>query len=173
MKRNWVWTLLASLVLCVGVASSLWALSGCTRPPQGTAFLRGFSLTEVASKAGESEWHILEDRVYEPFPAMARSKRIARRVVAQSRLPNAELGRFVSEFQKAASATLDAHGARPTGKFELTEDTTTVIDSLPVRSRLDLPRRYYAIGDVHGVADIWCLAESDRVTVIVSLIEGM
>lgn len=173
MKRNWVWTLLVSLVLCVGVASSLWGLSGCTRPQHGTTFLRGFSLTEVASKAGESEWHILEDRMYEPFPAMARSKRIARRLVAQSRLPNAELERFVSQFQKAASAVLDGHGARTTGKFELTDGTITVTNSLPARSLLDLPRRYYAIGDVHGVADIWCLGESDRVTVIVSLIEGM
>jgi hypothetical protein len=47
-----------------------------------------------------------------------------------------------------------------------------MVDSSPVQFRVDMPRRYYSLGDVHGVADIWYVAEAGHVTVIVSLIEG-
>ncbi len=40
------------------------------------------------------------------------------------------------------------------------------------RSQLNLERKYYSIGKVEGVVDVWCLAESGAVTVIIQLIEG-
>jgi len=41
-----------------------------------------------------------------------------------------------------------------------------------VRALIDLPRRYYAIGDVNGVADFGCLAHQGMVAIIISIIEG-
>jgi hypothetical protein len=172
MKRNWFWFLLFGLVLgfALGVASS----ARFSRPavPKGTALLRDFSLAAVAAKAGQTNWQVIEDRIYEPFPALARSKRIARRIIARANVADGAFDLFTTQFQQAASAALVAHGALNEAQFDQVQDSTRVVDGSPIRSRLDLPRRYYGIGDIHGVADIWYVAESGRVTVIVSLIEG-
>jgi hypothetical protein len=172
MKTTWTWSLLFGLAvgLTLGVVVSPWI----RRPPalKGTGLLREFSFARIASEAGSTNWQVIEDRTYEPIPALARSPGIARRIVARAELSDAELARFVAQFQSAASAALAAQGVRNTGQFDLTQDSTQVIEGKPIQHRLDLPRRYYAIGDVHGVADIGYVAESGRVTVIVSLIEG-
>src|SRR5262249_37294516 len=128
--------------------------------PKGSALLRDFSLATVAAPAGQTNWHVVEDRIYESFPALARSPRIARRIVARADLPDSELSRFATQFQQAASAALVASGARNTGQFDLVEGSSRVVDGVPVQVRLDLPRRYYSLGDTHGVADIWYVAEA-------------
>lgn len=172
MKRNWIWSLLLGLLLglALGFVFSEWA----NRPsmPKSSALLREFSVTAVAAGVGHTNWQVLENRTYEPFPALARSPRIARRIVARAELSEAELGRFTAQFQRAATTALDNYGAVIKGQFDVAQDSTRVIDGAPVHSRVDLPRRYYAIGDIHGVADVWYIAESGRVTVMVSLVEG-
>lgn len=172
MKSQWIWPLLLGLAfgLTLGVVFS----DRLQRPPasKGTELLREFSLTAITAEMGPTNWQVIEDRIYQPFPALARSPRVARRMVARAELSDAELARFATQFQQAANAALNGQGARNTAQFDLTQDSTIVIDGKAIRHRLDLPRRYYAIGDIHGVADIWYVAEGGRVTVIVSLIEG-
>lgn len=138
-----------------------------------SAVLRDFSFAAIAAKAGQTNWQILEDRVYESFPSQALSKRIARRIVARANLPpNVDAGEFASRFQQTASAAPDSYGARNTAHFDLVKDSTSTASGVPFRSRVDLPRRYYTVGDIHGVADLWCIADPGHVTVIISLIEG-
>ena len=173
MKTNWIWSLLVGLTLglTVGVVVSPWIV----RQPaaKGSKLLREFSLTSMLAEAGSTNWQVMEDRTYEPFPALARYRGIARRIVARAELTDAEWAQFTMKIQAAVSAALEAQGARTTGQFELRHSSIQVTDGKPIRYDVDLPRRVYAIGDdVHGVADIGYVAESGRVTVIVSLIEG-
>ncbi len=172
MKRNWIWPLLIGLALGVTLGVVLGERSSRSAVPEGSPLLREFSFAALTAKAGHTNWQVLEDRTYKPFPALSRSKRIARRVIARADMSDVELDRFTTQFQQAATATLDACGALNKAQFDLVQDATRVVDGSPIRSRLDLPRRYYAIGDIHGVADLGYIAESGRVTVIVSLIEG-
>jgi hypothetical protein len=92
--------------------------------------------------------------------------------VARADIPESELSRFATPFQQAASAALVACGARNAGQFDLVEGSTRFTNGSLTSFRLDLPRRYYSLGDIHGVADIGYLVEAGHVTVIVSLIEG-
>lgn len=171
MKRNWIWSLLVGVFL--GVALGVVFTRSIRLPvPKGTALLREFSFAAIAAEAGVTNWQVIEDRTYERFPPLARSPCIARRIVARAEVSDAELDRFITQFQQSATAALNAKSARNTGQFDLVQDSTRVIDGKPIRHRLDFPRRYYSIGDVHGVADIWYVSESSRLTVIVSLIEG-
>ncbi len=172
MKRAWVWVFVAGLLF--GGALGFWMSPKLCRvaAPTGTAFLRGFTLPPVPGRTGQTNWLVLEDRVYEPFPSLARAKRVARRIVAQTEMSDEEVGLFATRFPQVVRETLDTHQARNEAQFELTRDATRVVDGAPVRSRVDFPRRYYALGDVHGVADCWYVSESGRVTVMVSLIEG-
>jgi hypothetical protein len=157
-----------------GVALSFIFSAWVKRPDIATssALLREFPFTAIAARAGQTNWHILEGRTYEPFPALARSRRIARRMVARTELSEAELERFTTQFQQAATAALGNCGAVIKAQFDMVQDLTRVIERSPMHSRVDLTRRYYAIGGIHGVADIWYVAEGGSVTVIVSLIEG-
>ena len=173
MKRKWIGPLIIGLVLGIslGVVFSPWV--NRPRMPEGSAFFREFSFTEFAAGIEQTNWQVLEDRIYESFPSLARSQRIARRIVAHADLSESELGRFTSQFQQAAAASLSKHGAIIKGQFDLESYTTQIGDASASHSLIDLPRRYYAIGEIHGVADIWYVAESGRVTVMVSLIEGL
>jgi hypothetical protein len=78
---------------------------------------------------------------------------------------------FVARFQKAVKDALSEHGAVVKGEISLHKNRTEVKEGLNVSTLLDLPRTYYSIEDIHGVADIWCIADSGGITVIVSLIE--
>jgi hypothetical protein len=171
MKTNWTLSLLLGLALglTLGIAVSPWI-----RHPaefKGTGLLREFSFATLAAKAGPTNWQIVEDRIYKPFPGLARSPGVARRIVARGELSDADLARFISQFQPAATAVLETGNARNTGHFDLSQDSAQVVDGKPTSRHLNLPRRYYAIGNIHGVADIGYIAESGRVTVIVSLME--
>lgn len=172
MKNTLVWPLFVGLVLGVALGFILSTQFSGSGAPKGTALLREFSFAAVAAKAGYTNWHVLEDRTYEPFPSLARSKRVARRIIAQAVMSDAELGRFTTQFQEAAKAALSAFNAVNKAHFDLVRDATKMINGSPVHSRLDLPRRYYAVGNIHGVADIGYVEEAGNVTVIVSLIEG-
>ena len=68
---------------------------------------------------------------------------------------------------------MESYGAVNKAQFDLAEASTRVIGGFPVRSRFDLPRRYYAIGAIHGVADLWSSQSPVALSVIVSLIEGL
>ena len=172
MKRNSIWLLLVGLALGGILGFFISDRVNALGAPKGSALLRGFSLAAIATPTGQTQWQVLEDRIYEPFPALARAQRIARRIVARADMPDSELSQFATQFQQGVSAALVAAGARNTGQFDLVKGSSQVVDGAPVAFRLDLPRRFYALGDVHGVADIWYVVEGRHVTVMVSLVEG-
>ena len=173
MKYNWVWSSLVGLLIGVVVGFGLSGRFGRPALPESSALLREFSFVAVAGQLGQTNWQVLDDRTYKPFPALARSQRIARRIVARADLTDAKLEKFTTEFQAAATTAMEAYGAVNKAQFDMAQESTRVIGGSPVRSRVDLPRRYYAIGEIHGVADLWYIAESGHVTVIVSFIEGL
>ena len=172
MKRNSILLFLLGLVVGGTLCSFIAVRLSQPGAPKGSALLRGFSLAEIAAPAGQTNWQILEDRTYQPFPGLAHSQRIARRIVARAEMPDSKLSHFATQFQQAVSAALVAAGARNTGQFDLVQASSQVVDGAPVQFRLDLPRRFYSLGDVHGVADVWYVVEGGHVTVIVSLVEG-
>jgi hypothetical protein len=173
MIRNCIWPALLGLVIGLATGFILSGQSGHLAAPQGTAALRSFSFTDVAAKAGQADFQIIEDKVYEGFPPLSRSKRIARRIIAQTTLSDTQQSDFVSRFQQTAEKALTSHGAVIKGQFDANRSSAQELGGSNILRQLELPRRYYAIGDVHGVADLWCIAESGKVTIVISLIEGL
>lgn len=172
MKPNWIGiaagALLAGLAAGFGTAT-LAARSGA---PASSALLREFSFAAFARQAAYTNWSVLEDRLYEPFPSLGRSQRVARRIVAQAEMSENELGRFSVQLQQALRSTFSAHHAINKGQYNLGRDSWRNADGASAHHRLDLPRHYYAIGDIHGVLDCWQVANAGQVTLILSFIEG-
>ena len=137
----------------------------------GTAVLHDLSLTELTANLGTSEWNVIEDRVYEAFPSLSRSPRIARRIVAQATLPDSDQSEFVSRFHNAGEEWIESQGAVIKGEYEANQTHIQVAGG-QFHTSVDLPRRYYALDDINGVADFGCIADSRRVTLILSIIEG-
>jgi hypothetical protein len=171
MKRKWM--LLGGVLLGLGAGFMLSNWFNQPAPIHGTAFLREFSFPTLVARAGQTNWHVREDRVYEPLPSLARSPAIGRRIVAQTQMTDRDFAAFATRFEQTARDMLHEHEAMNKACFDLVYDTTRVLDNRPVRSRISMPRRYYAIGDVHGVADIGYVAENGQVTVLISLVESL
>ncbi len=172
MKPNRIWPALVGLVVGLAGGFFIWGPLRDSVEPKGTTALREFSFADVSAKAGEADWQVIEDKIYEEFPSLSRSKRIARRIIAQATLPETAQAGFIARFQEAAETALTSRGAVMKGRFDASRSSAQVSGGSNLVRQLELPRRYYAIGDVHGVADVWCVAESGRLTCIVSLIEG-
>ena len=171
MKPNWILSLIVGLAL--GVTVGLVVSRSVRSPaPKGTSLLLEFSLAALAAEAGATNWQVFEDRTYRPFPALARSPHVARRIVGRAEVPDPDLDKFIAKFHRAATTALETPNARLTGQFDLIQDSTQVVEGKPVRRRLELPRYFYSIGDLHGAADIGYVLEAGRVTFIASLIEG-
>ena len=158
------------IVAClVGIlVGRFWVTS---RQSPGSAVLRDFSFEAVVAKAEPIEWHVLEDRVYQPFPPLARPARIARRIVAQATIPPDRVDDFTRRFQDATDAALAALGGTTKGEVDLGQSRGQFLDGASVDSRLDLPRRFYAIGGQHGVADSWLIARGTDVTIVITFTE--
>jgi hypothetical protein len=144
---------------------------GTSEISAGSEFLRNLRFADLAAKAGEATWEILEDKIYEKFPPLGRSPHVGRRIVAQVSSSSSERQHFVARFQGAVKDALRGHGAMVKGEISLHKSGTAIKEGVNGSSLLDLPRTYYSIEDIHGVADIWCIADSGGITVIVSLIE--
>lgn len=171
MKTTWFVLALLGLaaIMMIGCTFSISALA----ETKGSAFLRGLKLADLTGQASAGvKWTIITDMVHERFPDAARSERVARRIVATATMSEANQANFIGQFQSAASAALNSHGAMIKGIFNANQSSTEVVGGASIRSDLQMPRRFYSIGDLHGVADIWCVGVAGRVTVIVSLIEG-
>jgi hypothetical protein len=164
--------LVVGLVVGLAIGAALFGGFKDAAGPKGTPFLRELSFAAVAARAGQANWDVIEDRVYDPLPALGRSKRIARRIVAHAVLPDADPGTFARRFQQAMEEALASHGAVLKGEFDASRSSARLVNGSPVPLVLELPRRYYALGSVHGVADAWCIGASGEMTVIISLIEG-
>jgi hypothetical protein len=167
--RKWI------LVTILGLMFSV--TGGCEREgtseiSAGSEFLRSLRFADLATKAGEATWETLEDKIYEKLPPLGRSPHVGRRIVAQVSLSSSERQHFVARFQQAVEDALREHGAMVKGEISLHKNKAEVKEGVNVSTLLDLPRAYYSIEDIHGVADIWCIADSGGITVIVSLIEG-
>ena len=137
----------------------------------GTPVLHDLSLAELTANLGVSEWNIIEDKVYDTLPSLSRSPRIARRIIAQTTLPDSEQSEFTRRFPLACEEWISSHDAIIKGEYGANDNRIDVAEGQRLTS-VDLPRRYYAIDDIHGVADFGCIADSGRVTLIISIIEG-
>jgi hypothetical protein len=140
--------------------------------PDGSAFLRNVRFDDLTAKAGHPNWEIVEDKTYDRLPPLSRRPRISRRIVAQTSLAASGQSRLIELLQQGMSEALATHGAVIRGEVSLSRSQSEIIEGRQVLTHLEMPRLYYAIGDIHGVADVWFLADSGRVTAIVSLIEG-
>lgn len=172
MKQKTVWLLL--FIGFMGIAIGFFAGRGFTvnQKVVPSDVLGELSFSKIISKVHSSEWEIIEDRVYDTLPPLSRSPRIARRIVAQSPLPDAEQTEFTSRFQAAAEEWITSCGATIKGQEDAQRTSVEATTDGTVRTLFDLPRRYYAVGDVHGVADFGCIARKDSAIVIISIIEG-
>ena len=137
----------------------------------GSAVLREFSFADVSAKAGGAEWLVIEDKIVDPFLPLSRSKHIARRIVAQASVPDSDQAGYLNRLQQAAEAALESHGAVIKGQSNANQTTLKVEGNDKILRQLDLPRRTYAVDHIQGVADVWCIGESGKLTCIVSLIE--
>ncbi len=142
-------------------------------PAKGTPVLWEFSFSELVAKTGSADWRVLEDRIYHTLPPLSGPKRIARRIVAQVVMPDAAQAAFIKQFQEAAVAALNAQGAVIKGQIDSSRSSVDLDRGERILTQLELPRRYYTVGNVQGVADYWCVGVSGRVTVIVCLMEGL
>ena len=172
MIRNRIWPALLGLVVGLTGGFVIWGHFTDSAQSKGTAALREFSFPEVSARSGKADWQVIEDKIYDAFPPLSRSKRIARRIVAETTVSDTAQAGFIARFQQAAETSLTLHGAVIKGQFDASRSSAQVLRGNNILRQVELPRRYYAIGDVYGVADVWCVAESGRLTFIVSLIEG-
>jgi len=153
----------------IGVlAGRYWAT---LQPAIGSAILHGFSIQLVVEKVAPTEWQILEDRIYQPFPPLGRPSRISRRIVAQATIAENRVDDFTRRFQDAAEAALVSLGGSMKGVVDLSQARGGFLDGGGIESRIDLPRRYYAVGRQHGVADIWLIARGTDATIVVTFTE--
>jgi hypothetical protein len=172
MKQNLVLPLLLA-VLVGAIVGFLFRGQLEIRPKSpGTAILHDLSFSEFITDVASLEWHVLEDRVYDTFPPLSRNPRIARRIIAQSTLPSSEQSSFAERFQAAAEEWITSHGATLKGAQNAERISADVVADGQLITLVDLPRRFYAVDNVHGVADFGCIADSGRVTIIISIIEG-
>jgi hypothetical protein len=146
-------------------------LYSANSPSTGSTVLHGFSFNAVIAKVGPVESHVLEDRIFLPFPPLGRPARISRRIVAQATIPDNQVDDFTRRFQDAAEAALVSLGGMMKGEVDFAQARGGFLDGESVESRIDLPRRYYAVGRRHGVADIWLIARGADVTIVVAFTE--
>jgi len=171
MKRNWIWLLALGVLVGIAVGFPLGTWFVRSAAPQSTAFFREFSFSSVAPMAGQTNWTIITDKVYEPFPPFGRPRRIARLIVAHdTTMSDAEQDRATAQLIKAVFERAATYGAIIRGAESASNTAIRVVPQ--ARSQLDLQRKYYSIGKTQGIVDVWCLGESGGVTVIVQLIEG-
>lgn len=172
MTCNRIWPALLGLVVGLAGGFVVWGHRGNGAGSAGTAVLREFSFSDVSAKAGNAEWQVIEDKTYDPFLPLSRSKQVARRIVAQATVPDSEQAGIMNRLQQASEAALESRGAVIKGQSDASQSTLNLEGNDKTLRQLDLPRRYYAVNDVHGVADVWCIGESGKLTCIVSLTEG-
>lgn len=171
MKHNWIWPLLIGVLIgfAIGFFFGTWSIRSAA--PKRSRFFREFSFSAVAAKADETNWKVITDKVCEPFPPFGRPQRISRLIVAHdTTMSDAEQNRATAQLRKAVLDRAAAYGAIIRGAEGGSSSSARA--EQPTRSQLDLTRKYYSIGEIQGVVDVWCLAESGGVTVIVQLIEG-
>ncbi|MCP5043733.1 MAG: hypothetical protein GY944_22115 [bacterium] len=87
-------------------------------------------------------------------------------------MSSAEQAGFIEKFQAAAEALMRSYKAIKTGRSSAGKSSNTMIEGALIRSDVSMPRRFYPIGDIHGVADICCDGEAGKITVVISVIEG-
>jgi hypothetical protein len=173
-SRLRLWTRALLLTAFIGFTAGF-ALRELNPVPEakGTSVLWEFSFSDLVSKAGPADWKVIEDRIFDGFPPLSRSKRIARRIVAEAMMPSSAQAAFVKKVQEAAVASLAAHGAAIKGQVDSSSSSVDMHRGERIATQLELPRRYYTVGQVQGVADYWCIAGSGRVMIIVSIMEGL
>ncbi len=172
MKRNLAVPVLLAVVLGAIIGFFVRGQFAIGQRSAGTAILRDLSFAEFIGSVGSSEWHVVEDRVYDTFPPLSRNPGIARRIVAQSTLPVSEQDSFARNFQAASEEWIASHGGVIKGANNASRNSTDVVADGQIRTLADLPRRFYAKDNIHGAADFGCVVDSGRVTVIISIIEG-
>jgi hypothetical protein len=159
------------VLLAVLIGFFLGRISAIPRQAAGSTVLHGFPFRAVIEKAGPAEWHILEDVTFKPFPPLGRPPRISRRIVAQATIAENQVDDFTRRFQDASEAALVSLGGAMKGEVDFGQARGGFLDGGGVESRIDLPRRYYAVSGQHGVADIWLVARGVDVTIVIAFTE--
>lgn len=172
MKRNLPVLLFLAVMFGATVGFFLRGQIAIGHKSLGTAVLRELSFDDFIASVHSSEWQLVEDRVYDTFPPLSRNPAIARRIVAQSTLPIADQDSFARNFQTTAEKWLTSHGAVIKGQDNASRNSTKAGADGQVNTLVDLPRRFYSVGNIHGVADFGCIVDSGRVTVIISISES-
>lgn len=172
MKKVSIWIVLIGFALGIGIGYFLHDRSPRRASGGGSEILSGLSYSEFIARTGSFDWTVIKDEIDERFPPLSRNPRVARWIVAETSIEASEQSAFVSSFQSAAEDWIHSRGGMIKGHSSVNRAMTETGENGAEHRQVSLPRRYYAIDDVHGVADFWCLADSGRVTVMISLIEG-
>ena len=78
MKRNLFVPVLLAIVLGATFGFFIRGQFAIRQKMVGTSVLRDLSYAEFIANVGSSDWHVVEDRIYDAFPPLSRSPRIAR-----------------------------------------------------------------------------------------------
>ena len=169
-----MWSCRGFWLQCLGVSLDSWFVgnspSGIKSLP--VRCLKDLSFPRFMGQVDASEWRVSVDRIADTFPPLSRSPRIARRIVAHTTHLKSDQNEFATRFQRSAEDWIASHGATITGQHNAAYSSAVAMSASQLVTLVDLPRRYYAIENTHGVADFWCVSDSVRVTVIISIIEG-
>jgi hypothetical protein len=162
-----------ALLLGAGVRFLAGRSGGSATPPPASVFLREFALPSITGTNGATmEWETVDDRVDEALPAFSRHPRVMRRLIARARMTPEQVNAFSTVFPAAVSDGLRRAGAVEKYHADITRGGSRWENDRMVESRVHIPRRAYAIGDVNGVVDSGFVAEDGRVTVIFAVEEG-
>jgi hypothetical protein len=172
MKQNVIVAAVAGVVVGILFGFLLRGQISARGTTQGTGVMQNFNFNQFITTAGSSEWEIVEDKIYDRLPPLSSTARIARRIVAQSTMLDFEQNDFAERFQNAAEQWITSCGGTIKGQQEANRATAEAAAQGAVYNLISAPRRYYSLDDVHGVADFWIIANSGKVTVIISFLEG-
>ena len=167
-----VWPLLLTGVIGFVIGLLIGGRMAVSQKIVPSPVLKDFTFANFIADVSSSEWTVVEDKAYDTLPPLSLSPRIARRIVAQTSLENSDQNEFATRFQRAAEEWITSCGAMIKGQQDAQRVVAKAVTDGEVRALIDLPRRYYAVGNVNGVADFGCVAHSGSVTIIISIVEG-
>lgn len=171
MKRQWIWSLLLGLFPGIALGFGLCTLFPFPNPAKGTAFLRQFSFSALATQAGQPKWKVLEDRIYDSATGFGGGA-IARRIVASATLRDSEQNGFVEHFDEAVTTWLSSQHGIVQGMFDADGTSARKENEAMINSLIHAPRRFYLIGHTHGAIDVSCIGVNGQMTVMISITEG-
>ena len=172
MKRHGIWSLLPGLLPGIALGFGLSALFSLRNPAKGTGFLRQFSFSALATQAGQPNWKVHEDRIYDRATGLGGGGTIARRIVASATMRDSEQNGFAGQFDEAVTKWLSSQNGTVQGMFDADGTSVVMENETMIQSLIHAPRRFYRIGQTHGTIDVSCIGVNGQMTVMISITEG-